>query len=167
MQINDAVIHPGQGVCRITDIREEDFAGEKQLYYVLEPVYAKKGTTLFVPAEGNKVQLRKILKKSEIEALIEEAVSSPDTDWNSNDKMRQREFMQTLKQGSHIEIMKMIASIRMHKKSLYGSGKKLHSGDEHIMENAEHLLHQEFAFSLGLKPEEVGAYIIKQIEKIK
>lgn len=165
MQKNDMVMHPSQGVCKITDIRSESFSGEDTLYYVAEPVYGKEGTTIFVPVNSDRVQLRKMLNKEDIYALIGEVQKAPEIPWNNDDRARQREFAEILKQGNHLAVMRMLAAIWNQRKALGAKGKKLHVFDERIMENAENLLHQEFAYALSIEPKEVAPFILGEIKR--
>ena len=53
----------------------------------------------------------------------------------------------------------MIRCLYMRKTQLQENGKKLSGGDESVFNSAEKLVSEEFAFSLGLLPEEVSKYI--------
>lgn len=66
-QVNDSVLYGAEGVCRITDICEQDFMGERAMYYVLKPVYGAT-STVFVPVNNErlKAKMRRILSAEEI-----------------------------------------------------------------------------------------------------
>lgn len=162
MTKNDMVMHPSQGVCKIKEIRTEDFSGMPQDYYVLEPIYAKPQTTLFVPTSGGKLALRKLLSVQEIDGLIEKIHETKLPEWPEDDKSRRAEFVNTLKAGAHFEVMKMLMMLYHRKKELQEKGKKLHAVDERTMESAEQLLHQEFAYALNIEPNEVVSYILNK-----
>lgn len=164
MQKNEMVMHPSQGVCKITDIRKESFQNaEPKLYYVMTPIYGTAGTTIFLPVDNEKVRLRKVMSKQEIHDLICEIKNKPGSSWISDSKERQKHFSQVLKQGSHTEVMRMIAAIWSKQKELAGQGKKLHVCDEKIMENAENLIHQEFAYTLDIQIKDVAPFIAGEI----
>ena len=44
------------------------------------------------------------------------------------------------------------------------SGRKFHAADEQLLERAQKLLHEEFAFVLHILPEEVPLFITRQLE---
>ena len=43
-------------------------------------------------------------------------------------------------------------------------GKKLLAADERMMQDAEHLIHQEFAFVLGIEEDQIGNFITERIK---
>ena len=44
------------------------------------------------------------------------------------------------------------------------TGRKFHAADEQLLERAQKLLHEEFAFVLHILPEEVPLFITRQLE---
>ena len=164
MHKNEMVMHPSQGVCKITDIRNESFQdAEPKLYYVMTPIFGNAGTTIFLPVDNEKVRLRKIMSKQDIHELICEIRETPEDGWISDSKERQRHFTHILKEGSHAEVMRMIASIWKKQKELLSQGKKLHVSDEKIMESAADLIHQEFAYTLDIDIKDVAPFIAGEI----
>ena len=53
----------------------------------------------------------------------------------------------------------MIKTLYLRRQELMDSHKKLHSADERALEEAENLLHDEFAYSLGIPRDKVVPYI--------
>ena len=50
-EINQAIIHIPEGVCRVTDLIERNISGiGARKYYVLTPVY-DRGAKIYVPAD--------------------------------------------------------------------------------------------------------------------
>lgn len=163
-QVGDLVQYGMNGVCRVTEIREEAFGGKKEMYYILTSV-GRKNNTVYVPVANEKLvgKMRRILKPDEIYAIIE-AMPDEKADWIEDDVARKETFRDIVKSGDCHRIMKMIKSLYLHKQELAEKGKKLHAGDEQLFREAENILHEEFAVVLHIKKEEVLPFITKQIE---
>lgn len=162
-KISDTVVHPGMGVCKITNIKDEDFAklGKKQ-FYVLKPIYDNNQTTVYVPVNSEKITLKKLLSEEEIEALLSEINFSKSV-WIDNDVVRKEKFTQILKSGDRVEIILLIRELHLKLEEKEKAGKRLHISDEKILREAEKLIHQELAFSMNIEVEQVAEYIIKHI----
>ncbi len=161
-KIDDIVMHPGMGVCKIVDIRTENFKnlGNRQ-FYILKPVYSNEHTKIFVPVSG-KVELRRLLSEKDINEAIS-AARNQDTLWIDNDLKRKEVFSEILHSGDHIKLIGMIREI--HKKQIEKQqiGKKLHLSDEKMLTEAEKLLHEELAYSMSIEPTRVADYIISKL----
>lgn len=162
-KVNENVIYPGTGVCRIEDIKTQDFGGEKKEYYVLKPLYEKYSTTLFVPVEGSKVNLRKLFTKNEIDEFIEK-IDSFEELVVENDRKRQDAFNKILRSGNNVDIVRVITHLYNEKLEKSIEGKSLRATDEKIFNEAQKLINQEFATTLGILPDEVPEYISKKIK---
>jgi len=160
--IGDTVLHPTAGVCKITDIKSENFAslGLKE-FYVLSPIY-DKGQIIHSPVDSEKIQLRKVLDEEEIYTLIH-SISRSEPLWTDNDAMRKDIFMKTLKSGKHTKIIQLIIEICEKREEKIKSGKKLHMADERILNEAEKIIHQEFAYALNIEPNAVAQFIMKEL----
>lgn len=159
----DTVMHPGAGVCKIHDIRKERFPKtEPKLYYVLKPVYDNGATTIYLPADENKITLRKLLSADDIKDLIH-SISLEDKLWVDDDNERQEKFMRILRNGDHANIIKLIAELHTEQTDRASRGKKLHIADDKVLHEAEKLLHQEFAYTLKLDVDEVAPFIIREL----
>ncbi len=161
--VNDTVIYSPCGVCRISEIAERDFSGEPVKYYILRPVGESKNT-FYVPTENEQLtaQMRHILSKDEIEELIR---IMPDEDyiWIENEYERKEEYRRILRSGDRRELIKLIKTLYIHRKSCSEHRKKLHSADEHFLKDAENMLYEEFAYVLGIPREQVIPYIKEHI----
>lgn len=161
-QIGDNVMHPGVGVCCIGDIREENFSDQKQLYYVLKPLYENANSTIYVPVDSNKIVLRKLLSEDEVKELIH-AVNLDQPLWIENDNKRNEKFHTILKSLDHLKIIQLIIEIHNKQIEKKNTGKKLRMADLKAMQEAEKLIHQEFAFALKLEVDEVASYVMKEL----
>ena len=151
-QTGDTVMHPTAGVCRIIDIRRENFSGELLPYYVITPVYDGVNSRLFVPVDSDKIVLRRLLSASQIDAILASVPTAKDR-WSAS----------LLRTGDHAAIVKMIAQMFRYKEQLQKKGKKLHQSDERLLRQAQTLIHQEFSFALGLEEADTIRYIMEHI----
>lgn len=142
-RVRDIVIHPTEGVCRVTDLREEMFSGEKMLYYVLVPLHSSIHSKIFVPVSGKMIQLRRLLTKGEIQAVLAQ-VPQLDVIWSDSERERTEQFNETLRSGDHARIIQMIALLHQYKERQQSAGKKFHKSDEYLLHEAEEIIHSEF-----------------------
>ena len=72
-QIGSTVMHPTAGVCTITDLRKEKFSGSWELYYCLQPVFDSANNRIYVPVNSEKVVLRQLISKAQINEILAQA----------------------------------------------------------------------------------------------
>lgn len=157
------VMHPTSGVCKVEGITTKNITRtEKYDYYVLKPVYDIGSTTIFLPVGNNKVGVRTLLSAEEIREIIN-SVDMNTTLWIDNDQQRIESFHEILKSGDQKKIIKLIAELHQNEEKRLSSGKKLRIADSKILKEAEKIIHEEFAYALGLSLEETAPYIMKQL----
>ncbi len=164
VQVNDTVLYGGQSVCTVTEICERKVGKEKLLYYALKPVFDGK-STIYVPCANEKLvgKMRRILSAAEIRALID-SLQSDTLDWVENDADRKAQYGEILQQGDRRTIALLIRTLFLRREALKASGRKFHAADEQILERAQKLLHEEFAYVLHIRPEEVPLFITHRLE---
>jgi len=162
-KIDETVLYGVNGICTITDIEEKKINKEIKKYYVLKPVY-NKSSTLYVPVDNELLvsKMKKILSKKEIFNLID-SINEKELIWIENEQERNRTYNEILKSGDRKEIMKMLRSLHNHRIKLKDTGRKFHVADEKIMRAAEGLLHEEFAYVLDIKKENVTDFIVDHL----
>ena len=159
-KINDVVMRGISGICTIVDIREENFRGKPEMYYVMQPIYER--TTIFCPVESDKLKVRKLLTREEIEELIKTMPEQKNI-WIENDSERKEKFNAIIKRGDHRELICLLKTLHRKREEKKELGKKFHIADERAMKEAEQLLHGEFAYVLGIGEEEVLPYILGKL----
>ncbi|MGI6297894.1 MAG: CarD family transcriptional regulator [Saccharofermentanales bacterium] len=162
-KINDYVVFGSTGVCQITDIIDESFGGPtEKKYYVLTPLHGNS-STIYVPVDNDKVVLRKILKRSDIDELIS-IMPDLDNEWINEDSPRKALFNEILQSGDLERVIHMIKIIYRRRQEVEEIGKKLSNADTESLKAAEKLLHNEFALVLDIEPDEVGPFIRGEIQ---
>lgn len=163
-KVNDYIMYGTTGVCKIIDIKKQKFLGrEEKEYYILEPVYSKN-TVIKIPVDNTTIKMREVLSKNDIEELIN-IIPKTETEWIDDDKTRSEKFKIMLKSGDCEKLITLIRTIYLNKKDRKSIGKKLYKVDDEIMQAAEKLLNEEFAFILDIDPKDVPKYISSHIEE--
>jgi CarD family transcriptional regulator len=161
-EITDIVIHPTSGICKIEDIREEAFGKlGKHTYYVLSPLYENNHTVIYIPVDGS-IELRKVLSKENIKDIIKR-VNLNNQLWIENDHKRAEKFNNILRSGNQSQIIELIVEIYMKQEEKAKEGKKLHVSDIRILDEAQKMVHQEFAYALNIELDKIGKYIMKEL----
>ena len=161
-EINDTVVHPSAGICRICDIRFERFGVTNEKYYILSPLYSSVATKIYVPVLGNKIALRYPLSKEQLDFAIENSLGL-DKQWIDDDKTRNEKFNTILRNKNASEIIEMICELHKKQRERAKLGRKLRSNDERILSEAEKHINQEFAFVFGIDIEDVPKFIINKL----
>ena len=164
-KVNDVVVYGAQGVCKILDVEEKEFMGEKRKYFVLRPVDNQK-STYFVPMNNENLlsKMRELLSKKEIDELID-SMPNQNANWIANDSERKEKYKCIISEGNRVELIKVIKAIYLEKKRREENKKRLTSSDERFLNDAEHVLHGEFQYVLGLDETQLMEYISERIEK--
>lgn len=165
-KINDYVVYGSTGVCQITDIRKDEYAGSNETqYYVLQPVF-NDNMTIKIPVNNPNVSMRAILTKDEVLSLIA-AMPEKKTIWIDDSRERSAYFKAVLKTRKSEEWVKLIKTLYLEKEARSVEGKTLTKGDENILNTAEKQLNEEFAVALNISPDEVVPYILEHISQNK
>lgn len=163
-QVNDTVVYGSQSVCTITEICERKIGGEKILYYILKPVFDNK-SVIYVPCANPKLveKMRRILSATEIYTLID-SLQEDTLEWINDDAQRKEKYGEIIQSGDRKALAQLIRLLYLHKQHQKATGKKFHSVDEQLLDRAQKLLHEEFAYVLNINPQDVPPFIAKQIE---
>ena len=156
-------VYGESGVCRVEDIKICDYGAGKKEYYILQPVFDPR-SSLSVPVDSPvfSSRAREILSKEEVLEIIDSLPDS-DSEWIRDEKERLEAFKSLLDSGICKNIAILVRSLYLHKKDLMSKGKKLRSSDETLLQRAEKLLFGEFAWVLGINPNEVVDFIKSRI----
>lgn len=162
---NDMVLYGTQGVCMIAEVTERKFKEKLMKYYVLKPVY-KEGATVFVPVDNQELisKMKKVLSVDEIHQLIQNMPESVTIEWINNDNLRRDKYKEIMKSGDRQDLVSLIRTLYLKQEELKEIGKKLHATDLNIFNEAENILYEEFAYVLNIQKDEVGPFILKQID---
>lgn len=164
--IGEYAVYGSGEICLIAEKTERSFDGiEKNEYYKLVPINTAN-SAYYVPVNGIESKIRRLLTKSEIYEIID---SIPQTEgvWYGNQKERKSYFEAVLKSDDLIKIIGMIKAIYHERQKRSADGKKTASSDEKAFLEAKRMLHNEFAFVLGINTNEVEDFIQKRINSME
>lgn len=164
-QIGDQVVYGIHGICRIIDLEERVVDRKKIPYFVLEPM-DQPGARFFVPSQNPAAlaKLRRVLDRQELESLLASQEIRRNC-WIADENRRKQRYRELISGGDRVALLQMISSLHQHKKEQTAAGRKFHLCDENFLRDAERLLNAEFSLVLGIKPSEVGSYILTALEE--
>lgn len=164
-EVNDRIVYGTHGVCEVTDVGRLSMsvADRKKKYYTLRPIY-QKDSLIYVPVDNQKIPMRPVMTREEAEQLLEE-IPALETIWIGNEREREAQYKEAVLSGDCRELIRIIKTLYMRKKSRVEDGKKVAAVDERYFRQAEDLLYGELADVLGMDREEVGPYITDRIQK--
>jgi CarD family transcriptional regulator len=160
---NDTVMYKAQGLCKITEISEKEFGGNRRLYYVLKPLNDDKAT-IFVPAdnETTTAKMYPVSSPEEILALIQ-AMSCEKTIWIEDEIARKSRYQEILSGDDRLELARLAKTLYLHQQTQKNKGKRLHLTDERCLREAEKILHEEIAHVLNIERDQVLPFILGQV----
>lgn len=166
-EVGQLVQYGSTGVCRITEIKTQDFPDMGQrLYYVLHPLY--KACVISAPVDSNKVFMRPIITKEEAERLIS---LIPTLNFEAYHSRAARELAEhyeaLLKSHDCQDWIELTMSIYAKKKIMHQKKRKFGSVDERFLKQGEELLFGEMAAALEIPRDEVQGYIAARVEDLK
>ena len=157
--INDYVVYR-KNVCKVKEIKRKD---NDNKYYILVPIN-DESLKIEVPVSNNKSILRELIKKEEIDKLINEIPNiNPLKD---DDKMLESEYKNLLKSGTHEDLVKIIKTTYLRNKEREDNKKKISDKDKSYFEQAENYLYTELSVVLGMNFDETKKYIEEKVGSI-
>ncbi|MDD3403000.1 MAG: CarD family transcriptional regulator [Hespellia sp.] len=164
-EVGDYIVYGNNGVCQVEKVGplESKIATRGKVYYTLSPCYLK-GSTIFTPADNQKVPMRPVMTKQESLQLID-AMQEMDALWITDEKRREAEYKEAIQKCDAAELVKIIKTIFQRKETRIAEGKKVTATDEKYFHLAEERLYGEFAIALNMQKDEVAAFIEERIKE--
>ena len=163
-EINDYVVYGSGEICRIEEIAERCFDGVHKIkYYKIAPK-EYRNSAYYVPVENAEKEIRRLLTKEEILEIID-SIPQAEAVWYTDRNERKNYFESVLHGDDFTRLVGMIKAIYEERQKRSNDGKKLIASDERAFTTAEHIIHGEFAFVLGISEANVGEFIRKRIEQ--
>lgn len=155
--IGEKVIYPAHGIGIIERIEEKTFVGRRESFYIIKIL--ENGVTIMTPMyNANKVGLRGVVSKKEINRVLkilgEEGTINPNENWNR----RQKGYFNKIKTGSLFEIAEVYRDLY-----LLQTEKGLSFGERKMLDNVRHLIVSEIAESKGIEIEKAEKMIKKAL----
>ena len=159
------VVVGSKGVCAVEDVTTLNISGvdKEREYYILKPIYVP-GSTVYVPVDGAKESIRRVLTKQEAKQLIEGLSEIPMIAITS-DKLLEQEYRGCIKTNDCEDWVKVIKTIYLRKQKRLECGRKITAVDAKYFRIAEDHLCGELAVALNIPKEKVEEYITEEIGK--
>ena len=158
-KVGDCVVHRHEGVCKICKIETQDFGDGKTKYFVLKPYFGEPITIIRIPVDKC-TQIRNHISKRSAQELVKK-LKKGKTNW-INDNRKRKEHFQNMIASGDLESLASIAHTVYIKKTEFAKVKKsMPLTDQNLANFCEKLLREELAVALGIKLEDVDAYIEK------
>lgn len=158
-QVDDIVVYGKHGVCRVTDVGtlSMSMVDSKEQYYTLRPVY-QKDSVVYVPVEGRKMVMRRIITKKEAKCLIDE-IEEIELVSATNEQEREMKYQVALRSCDCRELIRIVKTLYLKNMARAKNGKKAMALDDRYYHLAENQLNEELAYVLEMSRDEVSDYI--------
>lgn len=159
-----ALAYGASGICRYDGTIRQKSGNRFVSYYVLKPVY-NQGSTVYVPVDNEKLvaRIRPLLSQREILDMIHGLPQAEELRVEDEGE-RQSVYREILQTGDRRKILQVIKSLHLRQSRCRQAGRKFHAVDERLLKDAEAVLHEEFAFVLGLPREQVQPFILREMQ---
>lgn len=162
-ETNDTVMYSAYGICKISEIIEKKIDDDVIECYILQPVHNDR-CNIVIPVANKKAtaKMQPVLSPKGIYELIK-AIPAEKTIWIDNTSTRKKRYEEILSGGDRRELVSLIKTLYQRRNAHKENGKKLHSADEHALQDAEKILYEEIAHVLHMDMEQVPPFIFEQI----
>lgn len=160
--VNDFVVHPTGGICRVEKIAPLEIPGadKNRDYYFLIPI-REKGGKVFVPIDNDST-IRGVMTSDEAWELIDEIPSIEELSVET-DKQRELRYKEAIKSLDCRELVKIIKNLTSRRTKRLMEGKKTTATDDKYIKIAEENLYSELAFAIGKERCEMESVISERI----
>jgi len=161
-EVGSLILYGRNGVCRVEEIKENEVSGQRQLFYVLKPLYQNCNITIAV--DNTKVFFRPIISRDEAHSLIDKMPEIRAEPYHNRNLTQLREYYKNwLDSHECIRIVEMTKSLYAKRCEAEREKRKFGAVDERFLKEAEELLFGEFAAALEIEKSEVLDYITSRI----
>lgn len=162
-EVGEHVVYCSKEICLINNIVKKCFDGiNEEDYFQLIPINTRN-SSYYIPCKNCELKIRPLLTKEEIYKLIDE-MPEASTEWCDDRQARKNLFNSILKGDDYHEKINMMHALYVKREDQISIGKKLLASDERAMNEAEHIINQEFAFVLDINEDEVDDFIKERLE---
>ena len=162
--IGEMIVYGELGVCRVTEVARRSMPGgcAERLYYTVEPL--REECTIYAPAEGKAVFMRRIVTRDEALRLIDGIPAVRAEAYHNKVISQLADHYETvLKTHDCAALLELTMSIYAKKQQLRAQKRRFGATDERFLKRAEELLFGEFGAALGIAPDEVPDYIAARV----
>ena len=162
-EIGEHIVYGTSGICRVEDICTSPYdKKDTRTFYLLIPVHNPMGSTIYTPVDNDRVPMRRLMTREEIDALIE-AIPGIEMVQVPVEKQRREIYRTTvfaLRPEGYVSVMK---TVDRRREELTAARKHFPVSDLEYGRIAKHLLYSECAHVLGVAEDRVEEYITDRL----
>ena len=162
-EVGEHIVYGTSGICRVEDICASPYdKNDTRTYYLLIPVHNPMASTIYTPVDNERVPMRRLMTREEIDALI---LSMPGIGLVQVPVEKQRrEIYRTtvyaLRPEGYVSVMK---TVERRREELTAARKNFPVSDMEYGRIARHLLYSECAQVLGVSEDSIEGYIAQKL----
>ena len=164
-QVGEYVLYGINGICRVAEIGPSPYdKADTRTFYLLIPVNNPMRSTIYTPVDNDRVPMRRLMTREEIDALIE-AIPEIETLTVPVEKQRReiyRAVVGALRPEGYVQVIK---TVDRRREELAAARRHFPVTDLEYGRLARHLLCSECAHVLGISETEADAYIADRVKK--
>lgn len=158
-EVGEYLVHPGQGVCKVADITED----ENPMYKLL-PIGLRHPMLITYPVSSSD-RLRPVVEKDEAKELIEGYQDMKlDSHKARSRALEEKHYRSVIKNGSCRDTVRVVKTFRKRIEDVKAEDKKPPVVYRRIFREARDRSLEELAVALETTPDEVEAIFIQQTE---
>lgn len=161
----EIVFYENKGVCEVMDVITMNLQGipKDKLFYVLHP-YFTKDDKIFTPIDNDKIIIRKLITKEEVDQLVGE-ISEIEELIIDNEKMREETYKECIRSCECKQWVRIIKTLKKRRNRRIQDGKKTTASDDRYLKLAENNLYSEISVRLGVSRLDVADFLEGKFEE--
>ena len=163
--VGEYIVYGINGICRVEDVCASPFdKTDLRTYYLLVPLNNPMSSTIYTPVNNERVPMRRLMTKEEIESLI---AAMPEIDLLTIpvEKQRREIYRTTIGTLAPEGYVQVIKTVHRRREELTAARKHFPVTDLEYGRLAKHLLYSECAHVLGMEEDGIEAYIEQKLGK--
>ena len=162
-EIGDNIIYGSEGVYTVTEYTTSPIdKNDTRQFYVLRPVHGPAGNVIITPVGNDKVKMRAIMSRDDALAFIDSIPSIPTLEVE-REKNRREVYRIALADGSAEKFVSIIKTVMARRAEMLKLRKHVSESDNDYEKKAKFCINGELAVSLGMRFDEVDAFIAERL----
>lgn len=164
-EIGEFIVYGINGICRVENIGPSPYdKTDTRTFYLLIPVNNPMSSSIYTPVDNDRVPMRRLMTREEIEALI---LAMPEIETLEVPVEKQRrEIYRAAIGGLRPEgYVQVIKTVNRRRRELSATRKHFPMTDLEYGRLAKHLLCSECAHVLGVSEEAADAYMLSSLQE--
>lgn len=160
------VFHETGGICLIEDVRFaplEHMPADRQ-YYVMKPMH-DPNSVIYIPVDSDRIFLRRLLDREAAEELLDR-IPFVRVIEEQNGKLLRAKYTELMHTYDPLEWVRVIKTVYLRAQPQSGRASRVSDTERAFAERARRHLHAELALALGLREQDMEAYITEHIQRM-